>query len=128
MSNLEDLRKDLNLFRKIIQIKLNDRDFGCCPFHEEITPSFHIFNGLDRARFHCFGCGATGDIFNYLQRTKKLSFTQAVMYLKLFNKRSGISSFPSEAPEPTTLDVQNSSIQQNINSQNASDYPLFEQI
>ncbi len=102
MRNLEDLRKDLNLLKSIVikKTKLDDRDFGLCPFHEETTPSFHIFNGLDRARYHCFGCGADGDIFNYLQKTEYLTFTLA---LKKLESISPILPFPPEPPEPTKL-------------------------
>jgi len=35
--------------------------WACCPFHREKTPSFHCDDG--RGRYHCFGCGASGDIF-----------------------------------------------------------------
>ena len=101
----DELRKDLNLFRHIVSTKteLDSRDFGLCPFHNETTPSFHLFNGLDRARFHCFGCGADGDIFTYLQRTEKLNFTLALKRLQILSKKySGLFFFPSENPEPAS--------------------------
>jgi DNA primase len=39
---------------------------ACCPFHLDRTPSFTIFDG--GRRFNCFGCGATGDVLDYVQR------------------------------------------------------------
>jgi DNA primase len=49
---------------------------GLCPFHGEKTPSFTV----DPARglFHCFGCGAGGDVYGFLQRAEALSFPEAV--------------------------------------------------
>jgi DNA primase len=38
---------------------------ACCPFHADRSPSFTIFSGGQR--FHCFGCGASGDVLDYLQ-------------------------------------------------------------
>ncbi len=37
---------------------------ACCPFHADRSPSFTIFDG--GVRFHCFGCGASGDVLDYL--------------------------------------------------------------
>jgi DNA primase len=49
---------------------------GCCPFHEERTPSFHVVP--DKQFFHCFGCGASGDVFVFLQRFDGVEFMEAV--------------------------------------------------
>lgn len=38
---------------------------ACCPFHADRSPSFTIFDGGNR--FHCFGCGASGDVLDFLQ-------------------------------------------------------------
>lgn len=43
---------------------------ACCPFHADDTPSLSISDS--RARFHCFGCGASGDIFEFERRTQGL--------------------------------------------------------
>ena len=52
---------------------------GLCPFHSEKTPSFT----LDETKqlFHCFGCGAGGDIFTLIMEKENLSFPEAVRYL-----------------------------------------------
>jgi DNA primase len=53
---------------------------GHCPFHRERTPSFHVYLGRAPG-FHCFGCGAHGDVFDWLARTRGLDFLAAVAYL-----------------------------------------------
>jgi len=50
--------------------------WACCPFHGEKTPSFHCDDR--RGRYHCFGCGANGDIFRVLTELDGLSFSEAV--------------------------------------------------
>ncbi len=52
------------------------RMVGLCPFHNEKTPSFHVND--DRRSFHCFGCGASGDVFRFLTQHTGLSFPEAV--------------------------------------------------
>ena len=49
---------------------------GCCPFHAEKTPSFHVSD--TRGTFKCFGCGQQGDIFDWLMLSKGLSFQEAL--------------------------------------------------
>lgn len=49
---------------------------GLCPFHEEKTPSFNV-NPV-RQFFHCFGCQATGDVFDFLMRAEGRTFIEAV--------------------------------------------------
>lgn len=50
--------------------------WGCCPFHQEKTPSFKVEN--ERRTYKCFGCGAGGDAFKWLMETEGLSFPEAV--------------------------------------------------
>jgi len=49
---------------------------GLCPFHSERTPSFTV--NEEKGIFHCFGCGAGGNIFNFLMRANHLTFPEAV--------------------------------------------------
>ena len=49
---------------------------GRCPFHEERTPSFGI-DPIEKL-YHCFGCGAGGDVFKFVQETEGLSFPEAL--------------------------------------------------
>jgi len=52
---------------------------GCCPFHDERTPSFSV--DPDRKVFHCFGCGEGGDLFKFVELTEGLRFREAVEHL-----------------------------------------------
>lgn len=52
---------------------------ACCPFHMEKTPSFVIYE--DEARYHCFGCGKSGDVINFIRDEENLTFMEAVTYL-----------------------------------------------
>jgi len=62
-----------------VQLKKNGSDyFGLCPFHQEKTPSFSV--SPSKQMFYCFGCGAGGDVFEYLKRSG-MSFTDAVRSL-----------------------------------------------
>lgn len=50
---------------------------GCCPFHTEKTPSFHVYDD----GYHCFGCGAHGDAISFVMQTQGQSFIDAVEQL-----------------------------------------------
>lgn len=50
--------------------------WGCCPFHGEKTPSFHCEDR--KGRYHCFGCGVSGDIFTFVSEIDGISFPEAV--------------------------------------------------
>jgi DNA primase len=56
-----------------------------CPFHNEKTPSFYV--SPDRGSFYCFGCGAKGDIFSFVEQFEGLDFMGA---LKLLGDRAGV--------------------------------------
>jgi DNA primase len=52
---------------------------GLCPFHTEKTPSFIV--SPDKGIYHCFGCGAGGNVFSFVMQFKGLTFPEAVRYL-----------------------------------------------
>jgi DNA primase len=52
---------------------------GCCPFHEERTPSFSV-DPVEKL-YYCFGCGEGGNLFGFVQRKENLDFAQAVEFL-----------------------------------------------
>ncbi len=53
--------------------------WGCCPFHQEKTPSFSV--APDKGFFYCFGCQAGGDVFRFLMRVENIGFGDAVKLL-----------------------------------------------
>src|SRR5690349_4818555 len=52
---------------------------GCCPFHQEKTPSFHVTP--DKGLWKCFGCGKGGNAFTFLMEREGLTFPEAVRQL-----------------------------------------------
>lgn len=49
---------------------------GCCPLHEEKTPSFHVYQ--DDQRFKCFGCGQYGDVIDFVAKRERLDGAGAI--------------------------------------------------
>jgi DNA primase len=52
---------------------------GCCPFHDDHTPSFTVY--LQSDTYHCFGCRAHGDVISFVRAMENLSFAQALEVL-----------------------------------------------
>ena len=52
---------------------------GVCPFHDEVEASFTVY--ADTERFYCFGCGAGGDVLDFIQRVENLSLPEAIQRL-----------------------------------------------
>ena len=59
---------------------------GLCPFHSEKSPSFTVF--ANEGNFYCFGCGAGGDVINFIRKAENIDYPSAV---ELLAKRVGIS-------------------------------------
>ena len=86
---LEDILGRIDIVEVIsgyVPLKKAGRNFRTlCPFHHEKTPSFMV--SPDRQIYHCFGCGAGGNAFNFLMQHERLEFIEAVEALA---KKSGI--------------------------------------
>jgi DNA primase len=63
-----------------VQLKKKGKDFwGCCPFHNEKSPSFSV--SQSKGIYKCFGCGAAGDALTFVMNVDKVSYPDAIRYL-----------------------------------------------
>lgn len=80
---LEHLRTQVDLVALIgqeVALKRSGKHMiGCCPFHEEKTPSFHV--SPEKRSYRCYGCGAYGDAIEWVRHRQHLSFHEAVAHL-----------------------------------------------
>ena len=58
----------------------------CCPFHNEKTPSFTV--SREKQMYHCFGCGAGGNVYTFVMKYENFTFQEAIQFLA---KRAGIT-------------------------------------
>lgn len=88
---LEDIKSRIDIVDFIsghVQLKKSGQNWkGLCPFHQEKTPSFMV--SQSKQIFHCFGCGAGGDVITFFLKHDSLSFHEAVTLLA---KRAGIAT------------------------------------
>ncbi len=76
-----------------VTLKRAGRDFrALCPFHNEKTPSFHVVPA--KQIYKCFGCGAGGDVFKFIQQKEGVPFPEA---LEILARRAGIDLEPARA-------------------------------
>ena len=80
---LERLRSESNIVSVVsdyVPLKRKGRNhWGCCPFHQEKTPSFSVSE--DKGFFFCFGCQSGGDVFQFLMKVENITFPEAVKLL-----------------------------------------------
>ncbi len=97
---LEEIRDRLDIvdvISRYIDLRPSGRNFkALCPFHDEKTPSFVV--SPEKQIFHCFGCGASGNVINFVQKIENISFPEAV---KMLAKEAGISISEEEKDEGT---------------------------
>lgn len=77
LAELRDRLPLSDIAGKRIRLTRAGREYkACCPFHNEKSPSFYIND--DKQFYHCFGCGAHGDIIGFVMHHDRLSFPEAV--------------------------------------------------
>lgn len=82
----------VNVMSSYVEIKRAGRDYVCsCPFHSERTPSCHIYT--ETQSFYCFGCGAGGDVINFIRLIEHYDYMDSVKFLA---QRAGLS-LPDES-------------------------------
>ena len=70
----------VDLISQRVKLKKSGRTYsGCCPFHQEKTPSFHVYR--DKQYFHCFGCQANGNAIRFLMDLEQRNFVDVVKEL-----------------------------------------------
>ncbi len=86
---LEEIKARIDIVEFIsdyVALKKSGQNYkGLCPFHSEKTPSFMV--SPSKQIFHCFGCGAGGDVITFFMKHDHLSFGEAVRYIA---KKAGI--------------------------------------
>jgi hypothetical protein len=85
-----------------------------CPFHNEKTPSFRVTES--RNRYHCFGCGASGDIFDWLKNKRDMPLKEAIAHLAagspgLHYLNAKLAPPPKPEPEAPLLPLKESRYQ-----------------
>lgn len=79
----DELRQRLSLVdvisRRVPLTKKGQNYWGCCPFHNEKTPSFSVSE--DKGFYHCFGCGEHGDIISFVMKSENVDFKEAIKEL-----------------------------------------------
>lgn len=89
MDSISEIKSKLNIVDLIgtyTPLKQSGKNHkGLCPFHSEKTPSFMVSEDLQRYR--CFGCGKSGDVFNFIMDVEGVDFPEA---LKVLAEKTGV--------------------------------------
>lgn len=96
-SFIQEVRSRTSIVSVVGQsVKLKRRGseyWGCCPFHHEKTASFSVSDVRDY--YHCFGCGAHGNVFDFIQKTQGMTFLESLEYLA---RQAGME-MPQSSPQ-----------------------------
>jgi DNA primase len=118
---LDELRARVPLSETIAKrmtITRAGREFkGCCPFHGEKTPSFYVNDA--KGFFHCFGCGAHGDVIGFVMRYDRLGFVETIESLA---QQAGL-----EVPRLSREEVEKASKQKTLHQLCEAACAFFEQ-
>lgn len=92
----------VDVISEFVPLKRTGRNFmGVCPFHGDKGPSLSVSE--DKQLFHCFGCGASGNVIGFIMKIRNLDFIDAVKYLA---DRAGITiETENESPEKLKNDM-----------------------
>ncbi|HKT16446.1 MAG TPA: DNA primase [Stellaceae bacterium] len=111
---LDELRQRVSLAeivgRRVKLVRRGREYVGLCPFHNEKTPSFSAVE--DKGFYHCFGCGAHGDVIGFVMQTESLSFPEAVEQLA---RQAGLE-VPQESREERERAARQASVQSAVDA------------
>lgn len=80
IEQIKNIIKPSSVIARKVGLKLRGVEHtGLCPFHNEKSPSFTVSD--EKGFYHCFGCGAHGDIFTFLMKTQNLEYFEALTQL-----------------------------------------------
>jgi hypothetical protein len=118
-AEIERLKAEVSLVRLVessgvkLSRKGKDELAGCCPFHDDDTPSLSV--SVSKNLFRCFGCGAGGGVIDWVMRAEGVSFRHAVELLRdgdpvppsaASGLAAGIKPTPTrKLPAPVTLEA-----------------------
>jgi DNA primase len=116
---IEELRQRTSLSgliaRRVKLTRKGNQSLGLCPFHNEKTPSFYVYE--DDGHYKCFGCGVYGDAFAFLEATEGLGFREAVERLA---NEAGL-----EIPKDRPVDEQAQAIRRTLEDAMAAAVDLY---
>jgi DNA primase len=98
----DELRARLSIVdivgRRVPLSKKGQNFWGCCPFHNEKTPSFSV--NEEKGFYHCFGCGEHGDIISFTMKSNNIDFKEAIAELA---QQAGLKlpDYKPKSPEQT---------------------------
>lgn len=99
-SQIEEIKSRLDIttiVERHVKLRKAGKNYsGLCPFHTEKTPSFIVSPSIQR--YKCFGCGESGDIFNFVEKVEHLDFTET---LEKLAKEAGVVLKKSGSPTQT---------------------------
>lgn len=86
VSEIQNANDIVDVISQYVTLKRSGRNFfGLCPFHKEKTPSFSV--SPDKQIFHCFGCGAGGNVIHFVRKIENLDYIET---LEILAERAGI--------------------------------------
>ena len=92
------------LIAKFVKLRKKGKEFeGLCPFHNEKTPSFTVND--QKGFYHCFGCGAHGDIISFIMNKEGLGFKESVLKIA--------DDFSIEVPKVDNVDLKKQDLADN---------------
>ena len=87
ITQIKDTVDIVQVISETVKLKPSSHGYvGLCPFHQEDTPSFHVYS--DTNSYYCFGCQKGGNVFTYLMEKEHINFYEA---LQILADRAGIS-------------------------------------
>ena len=106
---IEEIRSNndiVDIISQYVLLKRSGRSyFGLCPFHKEKSPSFSV--SPDKQIFHCFGCGAGGNVFHFVSKIENINFIESVQSLA---DRAGIALPSLDSGEDTKTQILKSKV------------------